>query len=104
MMFVLGNIYSVICTGDNAFTGCAVGRKVGILTTTENDEKATILGSVDDNDSNNVVWSNIDTQSPIADVHDEKHKECKIVLTAGAFRLLRDEMCELLDRVVVYAR
>jgi cation-transporting ATPase 13A3/4/5 len=94
-----GGTRAIICTGDNALTGAAIGRRCGCI----RDDQAVILGDVD---KGAVTWTNLADKVvlPHKEVM-ESHEDAELVLTKAAFKQLQhDELVQLIGRVRVYAR
>lgn len=99
-----GGVRPVICTGDNALTGAAIGRKCGLI----QPDEVTILGdTMGANPDEDMVWTTLPDKAsvPHKDIM-ENYPDAELVLTKTAFRKLLDsgELIQLLGRVRVYAR
>ena len=82
-----GNVKSIMCTGDNAFTGIAVARAAGMLPPAKDLTTDVILGDVTDN---TLVFYDYDREKDIdfQDVMAADPTRTEIVLTASAFNAL----------------
>lgn len=98
-----GGVRPIICTGDNALTGAAIGRRCGLI----RPEEQVILGDLDAK-GDSFVWKTIPEKTTLehADVI-ENYSNAELVVTKTAFRKLLDSgelAAKLLGRVRVYAR
>merc|ERR1740130_1778273 len=95
-----GGTRAVICTGDNAITGAAIGRRVGLI----GEDKAVLLGDVDK--AGKMFWTSLADKSDVPHKEVlEGHEDAELVLTKTAFKQLTpEEMQQVLQRVRVYAR
>jgi len=94
-----GGTRAVICTGDNALTGAAIGRQVGLILP----DRTVIMGDVE---KGTMCWTNLTDKAvvPHKEVM-ESHEDAELVLTKAAFQqLTTQERMQLTQRVRVYAR
>merc|ERR1719482_1495513 len=102
-----GGTRSVICTGDNALTGAAIGRQCGLI----DDNQEIILGDLQKNGS--FSWTRLHDKKDVSHKEIMEAKVCEgeignaeLVVTKIAFRELEKngELEQLLGRIRVYAR
>jgi cation-transporting ATPase 13A3/4/5 len=102
-----GGTRSVICTGDNALTGAAIGRQCGLI----DDNQEIILGDLQKNGS--FSWTRLHDKKDVSHKEIIEAKVCEgeignaeLVVTKIAFRELEKngELEQLLGRIRVYAR
>mmetsp|Transcript_165532 Transcript_165532/g.293146 ORF Transcript_165532/g.293146 Transcript_165532/m.293146 type:complete len:1415 (+) Transcript_165532:148-4392(+) len=101
-----GQIRCVMCTGDNALTGAAIGWRCSMLKEDpEGLHKCVILGSAD---GGALEWKVLPSGATVAhsEVLSSDPEHVDLVLTRTAFHVLQqtDEIHLLLDRVRIYAR
>jgi len=105
-----GNIRCVMCTGDNALTGVAIGRLCSMLHGESMDHRV-ILGDADasaEAEVPSITWKTLPDRTSMSqyEVLGSDPKNTDIVLSRSAFHLLQtsQELDGILDKVRIYAR
>jgi len=97
-----GGIRSVICTGDNALTGMSIGRKCGIVTSSE-----VLLGEIGEQ-KGKIEWRDPDKEGVVnVDIHAAEFADRNLAVTQAAWRHLHrnvDKLDEIWTRLTVFAR
>ncbi|CAE8657758.1 unnamed protein product, partial [Polarella glacialis] len=99
-MLKKGSIRSVICTGDNALTGIAIGRQCGIVTS-----GLCLKGNIE---GGRLVWKDPDNESLGYVTPGSPDPKCQLAVTCSAWRFLHLQdhvyLQTIWPRLVVFAR